>query len=227
MSKTGAELSVETFPIGSLACNCSIIYSPKTREAIAIDCGNDLEQFLAKVKDLGVTVKYLLHTHAHFDHIGQADNIRKRLGCPLFLHQDDLFLYNVLNLQAAYCGEAVADPEGIDHFISDGEEFGLKLGGDLKDRQISHFLRAIHTPGHTPGSLSFYSEFFSEPILFSGDTLFARSIGRTDLPGGDADAIIRSIKGRILTLPEETRCIAGHGPDTYLYEESRNNPFLK
>ena len=215
------KLALHTFPIGNLGCNCSILYSPVTREAIAIDPGNDAESFLARVAKLNVKVKYLLHTHAHFDHIGHADIVRKKIGTPIYLHKGDLFLYEALEQQAMYFGASVAEPEGIDRFIEDEEEFGLE------DSQLKNVLKSIHTPGHTPGSCSFYCEMLDEPMLFSGDTLFANSIGRTDLPGGDFDQIIHSIKKRILTLDPETIVIPGHGASTVLHHESRHNPYLK
>lgn len=222
-----SSLKIDSFPTGSFQCNCSIIYSPDTLEAVVIDCGNDFEFFEKKVQKLGVTVKYLLHTHAHFDHIGQADTARKKWQTPIYLHKEDLFLYQNLKQQAVIFGEEVAEPNKIDYFIEDEQEFSLNfLESDISAPKLKKFLKAIHTPGHTPGSLSFYSESFDQPILFSGDTLFSRSIGRTDLPGGNSEQILSSINRRILTLPDETRCITGHGPDTSIYEERKMNPFL-
>jgi hydroxyacylglutathione hydrolase len=225
------KLELQTFPIGKLGCNCSILYSPHTREAIAIDPGNDAELFLARVEKLNVKVKFLLHTHAHFDHIGQSDTIRDKIGTPIYLHKGDLFLYEALPQQGSFFGDKVARPEGIDHFIEHEEEFALELSRDdnseIKDPHLKNVLKSIHTPGHTPGSCSFYCEAFDQPMLFSGDTLFANSIGRTDLPGGDFDQIIHSIKNRILTLAPETIVIPGHGASTVLHQEKRYNRFLK
>lgn len=222
------KLALHTFPIGKLGCNCSILYSPQTREAIAIDPGNDADLFLARVAKLNVNVKYLLHTHAHYDHIGQADTIRKKIGTPIYLHKGDLFLYEALPQQAMFFGDRVAVPEGIDHYIEDEEEFSIKIQDTgLQDPHLSKVVKSIHTPGHTPGSCSFYCELFDEPMLFSGDTLFNNSIGRTDLPGGDYDQIIHSIKTRLLTLAPETIVIPGHGASTVLHHESRYNRFLK
>jgi glyoxylase-like metal-dependent hydrolase (beta-lactamase superfamily II) len=222
------KLALHTFPVGTLGCNCSILYSPQTREAIAIDPGNDADAFLSQVVKLNVQVKALLHTHAHYDHIGQADTVRKKIGSPLYLHKGDLFLYEALQQQARYFGEVVSAPEGIDHFIQDEEEFTLSLvESSLQDPQLRNVLKSIHTPGHTPGSCSFYCEMFETPMLFSGDTLFANSIGRTDLPGGNFDQILSSIKTRILTLDPETVVIPGHGVSTVLHHEKRYNRFLK
>lgn len=222
------KLALHSFPVGNLGCNCSILYSPQTREAIAIDPGNDAEAFLAQVAKLQVNVKFLLHTHAHFDHIGHADTVRHKLGTPIYLHKGDLFLYEALQQQASYFGVSVAQPEGIDHFIEHEEEFSISIAdANLQDPRLKNILKSIHTPGHTPGSCSFYCEMFDQPVLFSGDTLFANSIGRTDLPGGDYDQIITSIKSRILTLAPETLVIPGHGSSTILHHEKRHNRFLK
>ena len=213
-------LALATFVVGSLGCNCSLIYSPQTREAIAIDPGNDAELFFARVAQLNLSVKVLLHTHAHYDHIGQSDSIREKLGSPIYLHKADLFLYNALAQQGSFFGEKVAKPAGIDHFIEDEEEFALNMiDTGVVDPQLRKVIRSIHTPGHTPGSCSFLCTAFEEPILFSGDTLFANSIGRTDLPGGDFDQILKSIKQRLLTLAPETRVIPGHGASTSLHHE--------
>ena len=217
------KLALHTFPNGSLGCNCSLLYSPETREAIAIDPGNDANFFLTQVQKLNLQVKYLLHTHAHFDHIGRSDSIKKLIGAPIHLHKGDLFLYEALPRQALFFGEDADQPQGIDHFIEDEEEYSL----NLQDTNLKKVLKSIHTPGHTPGSCSFLCEMLDEPVLFSGDTLFANSIGRTDLPGGDYGQIIRSIKNRLLILDPETRVIPGHGPSTSLHYEKRNNRFLK
>ncbi len=222
------KLALHTFPIGNLGCNCSILYSPQTREAIAIDPGNDANTFLSRLSKLNVKLKCLLHTHAHYDHIGHADTIRKKLGTPIYLHKEDLFLYEALPAQAQFFGESTATPEGIDHYIEHEEEFQLNLvGSSIEDPKLRTVLKSIHTPGHTPGSCSFYCESLEQPMLFSGDTLFANSIGRTDLPGGDFDQIISSIKTRLLTLDPDTVVIPGHGASTILHHEKRHNRFLK
>ena len=220
MMTENEHLILETFPIGSYACNCSILYSKKTREAIIIDPGNDHQTIMKKIAALNIKVKNLLHTHAHFDHIGSSNEVRALTGATLHLHAEDKFLYDQLALQGRFFGQHVAPPGPIDHFLQDEEEF------QFKDAEIKIFLKTIHTPGHTPGSCCFYSDYFSTPILFAGDTLFQNSIGRTDLPGGDSKKIISSIKNKLLVLPEETNVVTGHGPFTRLYEEKKMNPFL-
>lgn len=209
-----------SFPVGSYQCNCSILYSTETREAIIIDPGNDHTFILKKIKDLNLKVKKLLHTHAHFDHIGRSTEVSNATGATLHLHKGDQFLYDALPMQGTFFRQIVGTPKAIDSYLEDGEEFGFE------DPELKNFLKTIHTPGHTPGSCSFYTEYFDEPIAFAGDTLFQQSIGRTDLPGGDSNLIIKSIKSRLLTLPDETKVIAGHGPDTRIYDEKKYNPFV-
>lgn len=140
----------------------------------------------------------------------------------MHLHQDDQFLYDMLQTQGQWFGMKLDAPGKIDSHLRDGEEFGLGVA----DEQLKKFLKTYHTPGHTPGSCCFYLEQTEGPVLFSGDTLFSNSIGRTDLPGGDSSLIVKSIKNRLFTLPDETRVVTGHGPDTTLYHEKNYNPFV-
>jgi glyoxylase-like metal-dependent hydrolase (beta-lactamase superfamily II) len=215
-----SKLKVHTFPIGSYACNCSLVYSEQTKEAIIIDPGNDFEALKQTVESLNLKPKLLLHTHAHFDHIGRSPEARAYFKAPIALHKEDLFLYQALPQQGRYFGQSVGAPEPIDREINDGETYSLD------DQSLKNFLTAIHTPGHTPGSCCFYTEATEVPLLFAGDTLFQGSIGRTDLPGGDQHAITRSIKERLYKLPEETGVVAGHGPSTQIAYEKKYNPFV-
>lgn len=220
MTDKNEPLAIETIPVGSYGCNCSILYSKKTREALIIDPGNDHITLLNKISELNIKVKKLLHTHAHFDHIGRSNEIRKSTGASIHLHQDDLFLYQQLQMQGQFFGQEVDQPGPIDHYLNHDEEF------HFEDTEIKTFLKTIHTPGHTPGSCCFISNYFSTPILFAGDTLFQNSIGRTDLPGGDSRKIIASIKEKLLILPDETKVVTGHGPATNILNEKKYNPFL-
>jgi len=221
MIKLNDNIRMENFPVGSFQCNCSIIYSSLTLEAIIIDPGNDPQFIMDIVKKRKINVKILLHTHAHFDHIGGSRMLSETLGAKIFLHQQDHSLYLGLREQGLLFGEQLMEPGNIDHFIQDEEEILVH------DPHLNKILQTIHTPGHTPGSCSFYSEKgIDAPILFSGDTLFNQSIGRTDLPGGDFDQILSSIKTRLLVLPKETTIIPGHGPNTSIEFEKLHNPFL-
>ena len=241
----GAEpLVVETFAIGSLGCNCSLVYERDSRQAIVIDPGDDPEALLQAVGERGLKVTQLLHTHAHFDHIGGSDAVKRRLGSPILLHRDDEELYRRLQEQGLLFGIPVPPPGEVDQFIEEG--FEVALGA----RKL---LTTIHTPGHSPGSCCFYIEeacsfrdaagdegrrtglsgspphpdkVTGEPLLFAGDTLFRQSVGRTDLPGGDPYALIKSIKQRLLKLPPESYVVPGHGESTTLHAEQRENPFL-
>ena len=217
-ARTGADpLVVETFPIGSLGCNCSLVYERDRRRALVIDPGDDPEALLKAVGDRNLQVTQLLHTHAHFDHIGGSDAIKRRLGTPILLHRDDAGLYRRLQEQGLLFGVPVAPPGEVDQFIEEG--FEVALGA-------RPLLTTIHTPGHSPGSCCFYTEATGEPLLFAGDTLFRQSVGRTDLPGGDPYALIRSIKQRLFALPPESYVVPGHGEATTLVAEQRGNPFL-
>ncbi len=219
MLKQKNDLVCESFPVGTLACNCTLLYSASSKKALIIDPGNDYEKLISEVERRGLHPQVLLHTHAHFDHIGESAALKSKWNIPLYLHADDLFLYEHLIEQGQFFGFPMKPPGRIDHFLQDEERFSL-------DDSLKDFLKTLHTPGHTPGSCCFYSEAFDEPLLLSGDTLFKRSIGRTDFPGGDAQLIQKSIKTRLLTLPEETEVIPGHGPQTVIFQEKKTNPFF-
>ncbi len=207
---------VTTFPVGSFQCNCSIISCPRTREAVIVDPGDEAPRIAERVKAQGFRVRYLLHTHAHLDHIGGTFGVKQRTGGDVVLHRDDLFLYQAADLQARMMGLNCENPPPVDHYLQDEETFGF---GDF-------VMRAIFTPGHTPGSTSFLIQAGAEQVLFAGDTMFRRSIGRTDLPGGDAHLIARSIRTRLFILDGDTRVIPGHGPGTTIGEEIYENPFV-
>ncbi len=220
MTRKRNQLIIESFPVGSFQCNCSVIYSDETKEAIIIDPGNDDPKVENFINELGLKVKKLLHTHAHFDHIGQAAKIQSLTGATIHLHRGDQFLYDELEQQGSFFRQKIPPPVQINSYLDDQEEFGLD------DLELKNFLKTLHTPGHTPGSCCFYTDYFETPLLFAGDTLFQHSIGRTDLPGGDSNLIIKSIKNRLLTLPDETEVITGHGPETKVHVEKAHNPFL-
>ena len=206
--------SIETFPVGMLECNCSILVDDSTREAVVIDPGDEPERIVRELERAKVRTVALLHTHAHFDHIGATRLVAEATGAPIRLHPADLPLYSALPDQAAFFGLTAGAPKPVDAPLSDDDV--VRFG--------RFSLRAIHTPGHTPGSTCF--ELSGEsPILFSGDTLFRRSIGRTDLWGGDTDAILESIRGKLFRLAGDVPVVCGHGPDTTIGEEKRLNPF--
>ena len=205
---------VETFPVGPLQCNCTILADPVSREAVVIDPGDEPERILRVLESMQLTPVALLHTHAHLDHITASRAVKEATGAPIRLHPDDRPLYDALPEQAAFFGFRAEEPLPPDAPLADGEI--VRFG--------PHRLRAIHTPGHTPGSTCFLLE-GDTPTLFSGDTLFRRSIGRTDLWGGDQDKILESIRGRLFALDGGTPVVCGHGPGTTIAEEKRLNPF--
>ena len=208
---------VENFTLGSLDCNCSLIYEKNSRRAIVIDPGDDAEALVSLIRDRDLVVTKLVHTHAHFDHIGASAKIKNDLSAPILLHRDDETLYSHLREQGLLFGISVAPPGKIDCLIEEGYEITLGL---------RRLLTTIHTPGHSPGSCCFYTEMTGKPLLFAGDTLFYKSVGRTDLPGGDPYELRKSIKQRLFRLPVESFVVPGHGRTTTLLEEKLNNPFL-
>lgn len=206
---------IESFPVGPLQCNCSIIGCKETGEAAVVDPGGDTDKIIAFAEKLGLKVKWLLHTHAHFDHIMGSRAMREKTGAQICLHEGDQWLYDNLHKQCGLFGFKADDTLPVDHYLADEEEVAI---GKLK-------ANVIHTPGHTPGSLCFSVQ-DKDSVLFSGDTLFQRSIGRTDLWGGSFEKIVDSINDRLFVLDDSTRVVPGHGPDTDIWSEKRNNPFV-
>lgn len=207
----------QTFAVGPLMCNCSILADEKTGEAIVIDPGGDSEKILDILSKNNWQVRYILHTHAHIDHVGATYEIKQKQGGQVGLNKDDFYLYNNLKMQA----ELLRLPEApkappIEIELEEGQV--LEWG---KNR-----MQVLHTPGHTPGSVCFEVNCTNERLIFSGDTLFRGSIGRTDLWGGDFGQIQASIKEKIFAKQEDATVICGHGPNTSLAFEAQNNPFL-
>ncbi len=207
---------IETFPVGPLQCNCTILGDPESGEAIVIDPGDEAPKVLKRLAVLGLKPKAILITHTHLDHVAGNHEVREKTGARVMLHEKDLPLYDNLGMQAQFIGMDTPIRGKVDDYIHQGDVISFGGKGDS--------IQVLHTPGHTPGSCSFFLG--SQNLLLSGDTLFSGSIGRTDLWGGDFDAEIRSIKERLLPLPDRTRVITGHGPDTTILEERRSNPFL-
>ncbi len=206
---------IETFPVGLLQCNCTILGSEQTREAIVIDPGDEIEVVLEHLKKHHLTAKYIIATHAHIDHVGGFKLLKEATAAPVYLHRSDLFLYEAMPMQARMLGITTPDATEIDAYFEHGDEIGT---GEIK-------LEALHTPGHTPGSLCFHTS--EAERLFAGDTLFFGSIGRTDLWGGDYDQIIDSLKTKVVTLPDATVVIPGHGRNTTIGRERKFNQFLQ
>lgn len=204
----------ETFPVGPLACNCSLLGDESTHEALVIDPGAEIAHILARLAALQLNLRQIVVTHAHIDHIAGAHALQQATGAPVVYNQADLPLVAMMPAQAAWLG--VAEPRVLppDHSPTDGETLVV---GKL-DLQI------LFTPGHTEGSLTVYLP--EDALLLAGDTLFAGSVGRTDLPGGNTGKLLSSIRERLLPLPDHTVVVAGHGPETTIGQERRFNPFL-
>jgi glyoxylase-like metal-dependent hydrolase (beta-lactamase superfamily II) len=198
-----------------LQCNCSIFGDEQTREAIVIDPGDDIADIQAILTKHGLKVKAIVITHAHIDHIGGAAKLKKATGAPVWMNENDQTLYDHLNVQAGWLGIPEPERTTIDMDARDGDKLTL---GEAD-------FHVLHTPGHTQGSLSLFIP--AENKLIAGDTLFRGGIGRTDLPGGDGRQILRSIKNKLLVLPEETVVITGHGESTTIGREKELNDFLQ
>jgi glyoxylase-like metal-dependent hydrolase (beta-lactamase superfamily II) len=210
-------LIIRTFPVGLLRCNCTILGDPDSGEVLVVDPGDEGPKVLEALRKEGLVCRAILNTHTHIDHVGANQTLKDATGARLLLHEADLPLYDNLAIQALMLGGLMPPPPraAVDETISQGDR--VTAGALVAD--------VLHTPGHTPGSLCFHVK--AEGLVLSGDTLFAGSIGRTDLWGGDYDQEIGSIRERLLALDDRTRVIPGHGPETTIGRERARNPFLQ
>jgi glyoxylase-like metal-dependent hydrolase (beta-lactamase superfamily II) len=205
----------ETFPVGLLQCNCSILGDELTREAVVVDPGDDIPRILVTLARHRLAVKRIVVTHAHIDHIAGAQRLKQITGAPILYNQLDLPLVAMMDVQAGWFDLEIPEVLPPDDDVTHGAAVPIgSIPGEI-----------LHTPGHTEGSLCLYIP--SESLLLAGDTLFAGSVGRTDLPGGDHRTLIRSIHDRLLTLPDATLVIPGHGGATSIEQERETNPFLQ
>ena len=206
---------LESFPVGLLASNCIILGDEQTQEAIVIDPGDEAAHIHQRLTELGLKLKQIVLTHAHIDHVGGALKLKKLTGAPIYLNENDLPLLKMMDAQAAWIGMHTPEVAVPDGGLADGQIVGLE-----------HYpAQVLHTPGHTQGSVCLH--FAPLKLLVAGDALFAGGIGRTDLPGGNFDQIMESLRHRLMTLPDETRVLPGHGPETTIGVERISNPFLQ
>jgi glyoxylase-like metal-dependent hydrolase (beta-lactamase superfamily II) len=208
---------VETFAVGALGCNCTILGDAASGEAIVIDGGDEVGEIARRLGAHGLRPRYLVHTHAHVDHIGALGPLRERVGGDGLLHHADLPLYGTLALQARFLGMLDApEPVALDGDLTDGDV--------LRAGPIA--LRCIHTPGHTPGSTSFALDRDEGALLFTGDTLFRGAVGRWDIGGTSLADIVNSIRRKLLVHDDASVVVPGHGPATTIGQERRTNPYL-
>jgi glyoxylase-like metal-dependent hydrolase (beta-lactamase superfamily II) len=207
----------EILPVGMLQCNCSVLGDETTHEAIVVDPGDDIEEILAILARHELRLQYIVITHAHIDHIGGAKRLKDATGAPLYLNERDVELYQLMGEQAHFIGAPTPEITKVDALLREGDEIhcgGIRAG-------------VIETPGHTPGSVCLLVPNRERTTLIAGDTLFAGSIGRTDLWGGNYRQILRSLKEKLLPLDDAIVVVPGHGPMTTIGDERESNPFLQ
>jgi hydroxyacylglutathione hydrolase len=206
---------LETIPVGPLQCNCSILGDETSHEAIVVDPGDDIPRILTLLAKHALTVKQIIITHAHIDHIAGAHRLKQLTGAPILYNQNDLPLVKMMDVQATWLGIPTPTVDNPDDTLDDSKLISITgLTGNI-----------LHTPGHTEGSVCLYLP--TQSLLLAGDTLFAGSVGRTDLPGGNTQKLLNSIHDRLLTLPNDVKVIPGHGPSTTIGSEREENPFLQ
>ena len=205
---------LETFAVGPLQCNCTLLGEEEAGEAIVIDPGDEVGRIYRRITDLRLKLKQILVTHGHIDHVGGALKLKHLTGAPILLNENDLPLLKMMEMQAAWIGVPTPEVSAPDISLTDG----LRVGLDRYPADV------LHTPGHTQGSVCLH--FAPLNMVVAGDTLFSGSIGRTDLPGGNSRQIIESIETRLLPLSDETSVLPGHGPSTTIGAERTSNPFL-
>lgn len=204
---------IKELVVGPIGANCIILGCEKTLEAVVIDPGDEGDKILAELSKNKLSVKCIINTHGHFDHVGANKRLKEVTGADIYIHAEDAPMLGQLEEMAMSFGMKMEKSPPADKMIADGDE--IKFG--------EYSLKVIHTPGHSPGGISLYTK----GLLISGDTLFYGSIGRTDLPGGDYETLISSIKNKLLPLGDDVKVLTGHGPATSIKTERQSNPFLK
>lgn len=215
----------EILTVGPLQCNCSILGDELSREAIVVDPGDEISRITALLRQHALTVKYIVITHAHIDHIAGAAKLKQLTGAPILYNQADLPLVAMMDIQASWLGIGTPDVPPPDDTLDDGKLIVIGAGRNSGPVKTGLSGAILHTPGHTEGSVCLYLP--DQFLLLAGDTLFQNSVGRTDLPGGNTRKLLTSIRERLLTLPDEVTVIPGHGQRTSIGKERESNPFLQ
>lgn len=203
---------LEKIVVGPLGVNCYLLGCEKTKQSAVIDPGDEVDSIIASINQNNLKLKFILLTHGHVDHVAQLVRLKQSIQAETLMHPDDLFLFENISVQAMMFGLPDPGDPKPDRFIKDGEIIKI---GELE-------VKVLHTPGHSPGSVSYQVE----DNLFVGDLIFSGSIGRTDLPGGNYHSLINSVQTMIFTFPDETKIHPGHGPSTSVGHEKKFNPFF-
>jgi len=203
---------IKTLPVGPIMANCFVVGCKETLEAAVIDPGDDAKKILGLVAELDLTVKFIINTHGHFDHVSANKGVNAATKAPILIHALDAPMLEQISASAANWGLSAENSPSPDRTIGDGDTITF---GKIT-------FNVIHTPGHTPGGISL----FADGHVFVGDTLFAGSIGRTDFPGGDFETLKTSIQNKLFRLGDDIRVFTGHGPETSIGRERQHNPFV-
>ncbi|MFZ2632280.1 MAG: MBL fold metallo-hydrolase [Desulfosalsimonadaceae bacterium] len=204
---------IKTLALGPIMANCFIVGCENTKSAVVIDPGDEVNKILLALADSKLTVKYIINTHGHFDHVGANKRLKDATGAPILIHKSDAGMLAQVSVSAMAFGMSGEDSPPADRTIAEGDKITF---GDIT-------LTVLHTPGHSLGGVSLHSD----GVVFVGDSLFAGSIGRTDFPGGNYDTLITSIKTKLFPLGDDVVVYSGHGPATTIGREKRFNPFLQ
>jgi len=206
-------LIIKTLTVGPIMANCFIVGCENTKSAVVIDPGDEADKILMTLAESQLTVKYIINTHGHFDHVGANKKMKEVTGAEILIHAADADMLEQISMASQAFGISVENSPPADRTIGEGDQITF---GDIT-------LNVIHTPGHSPGGIALSAD----GVVFVGDSLFYGSIGRTDFPGGDYNTLISSIKNKLFPLGDEVVVYTGHGPETTIGQEKRMNPFLK